>query len=114
MSTSSTQGVKRKSKEAFEDESTPRKEAPAKRELSEEEMKEYTKLLETKKALELELVEMKKNSQLQNSIKEVMELLHDYNDIKDATQVVLGALSNLRGVTIVSLHEEFNLPLKDE
>jgi len=47
-------------------------------------------------------------------MKEIMELLHDYNNIKDATQMVLGALATMRGVTVASLHEEFELPLKDE
>lgn len=42
---------------------------------------------------------------------EVMQLMHHYNDIKDATQVVLGKLSNLEGVTLKEIHLKYNLPL---
>lgn len=40
-----------------------------------------------------------------------MQLMHQYNDIKDATQVVLGKLSNLEGVTLKEMHLKYNLPL---
>lgn len=42
-----------------------------------------------------------------------MDLLHKYNDIKDATQVVLGAIANIEGVTVKELHNHFQLPLTD-
>lgn len=41
---------------------------------------------------------------------EIMELTHDYNEIKDAAQTVIGALANVKCVTIKSLHKELNLP----
>ncbi|XP_055607981.1 DNA repair protein SWI5 homolog [Uranotaenia lowii] len=41
----------------------------------------------------------------------MMDLLHKYNDIKDATQKVLGALAVLEGVTVKEMHEKYNLPL---
>lgn len=41
---------------------------------------------------------------------EIMELTHKYNEIKDAAQTVIGALANIKGVTIKSLHKEFGLP----
>ncbi|KAK6630570.1 hypothetical protein RUM43_014555 [Polyplax serrata] len=40
-----------------------------------------------------------------------MELLHKYNDLKDATQILLGAIGNLEGVTVTELHNKYNLPL---
>lgn len=43
--------------------------------------------------------------------KEIMGLLHKFNDIKDATQVVLGTLANIEGVTIKDMHLRYNLPL---
>ncbi|XP_055843953.1 DNA repair protein SWI5 homolog [Episyrphus balteatus] len=43
--------------------------------------------------------------------KEIMNLLHDFNKIKDATQVVLGALANIDGVTIKDMHLKYNLPI---
>lgn len=42
-----------------------------------------------------------------------MELIHKYNDIKDAAQTVIGAVANVRVTTIKSVHEELNLPLED-
>ncbi|XP_065219087.1 DNA repair protein SWI5 homolog [Planococcus citri] len=41
--------------------------------------------------------------------KQIMEALHEYNDIKDATQMVLGQLANLHGVTVAELHEKYDL-----
>lgn len=43
--------------------------------------------------------------------KEIMELLHEYNKIKDSTQVILGALADIEGVTVKKLHQKYNLPL---
>lgn len=41
--------------------------------------------------------------------KKIMDALHEYNDIKDATQMVLGLLANLHGVTVTELHEKYDL-----
>lgn len=40
------------------------------------------------------------------------QLMHEYNEIKDAAQTIIGALANVKCVTLKSLHEEFELPLK--
>ncbi|XP_075161844.1 uncharacterized protein LOC142234564 isoform X1 [Haematobia irritans] len=45
--------------------------------------------------------------------KEIMNLLHDFNDIKDATQIVIGALANINCMTIKELHLKYNLPLNE-
>ncbi|KAH8296146.1 hypothetical protein KR054_002352 [Drosophila jambulina] len=45
--------------------------------------------------------------------KETIELLHEYNDLKDATQLVLGALATMKGVPIRSLYTAYNLPLDE-
>lgn len=42
-----------------------------------------------------------------------MELLHTYNDIKDATQLLLGTVANAEGVTTRELHKKFQLPIED-
>lgn len=47
--------------------------------------------------------------QLVTERKRVMDALHEYNDIKDATQVVLGRLAELRGLTVAKIHEKFDL-----
>lgn len=41
---------------------------------------------------------------------DIMELTHKYNEIKDATQTVIGALAHIKGVTFKSLHEELKVP----
>ncbi|EDV41099.1 uncharacterized protein Dana_GF10848 [Drosophila ananassae] len=43
--------------------------------------------------------------------KETIELLHEYNDLKDATQIVLGALATMKGVPVRSLYASYNLPI---
>lgn len=45
--------------------------------------------------------------------KEIMDLLHQYNEIKDGTQIIIGALANVENTTIKSLHERYNLPMDD-
>lgn len=44
---------------------------------------------------------------------EIMNLLHSYNEIKDATHSIIGALANLEGVTIKHIHKQVNLPTND-
>lgn len=39
----------------------------------------------------------------------VMEALHEYNDVKDATQVVLGQLATFHNVTVLKMHEKYDL-----
>lgn len=41
---------------------------------------------------------------------DLMDLTHKYNETKDATQTVIGALAHIKGVTFKSLHEEFKVP----
>lgn len=41
-----------------------------------------------------------------------MELLHKYNDIKDATQVIISRLANMEQVTVAEIHKRYNLPLE--
>lgn len=108
---------KRKREEDSNNSLTPQKSTPLKKDdkpLTEEEKLEYSSFIAIKESLESEITSFNKNSEAQSSMKEIMELLHDYNNIKDATQVILGALATMRGVTVASLHEEFDLPLKDE
>ncbi|XP_037811146.1 DNA repair protein SWI5 homolog [Lucilia sericata] len=44
---------------------------------------------------------------------EIMNLLHEFNDVKDAAQIVIGKLANMQGKTIKELHLEYNLPLNE-
>lgn len=45
--------------------------------------------------------------------REIMNLLHEFNEVKDATQIVIGALSNLECKTIKEMHLLYNLPLNE-
>lgn len=40
-----------------------------------------------------------------------MRALHEYNEIKDLTQSVLGHLANIEQTTTAALHAKYNLPL---
>lgn len=41
---------------------------------------------------------------------ERMNLLHRYNDVKDAAQIIIGVLANLDQTTVRDMHKKFNLP----
>jgi len=45
--------------------------------------------------------------------RKIIELMHEYNDLKDATQLVLGALATLKSVPIRSVYATYSLP-RDE
>lgn len=38
-----------------------------------------------------------------------MQQLHEYNTIKDITQIIIGSLSNILDVPVTQLHQELNL-----
>jgi len=42
-----------------------------------------------------------------------LQLLHEYNDLKDATQTVLGALAQAKGLLVKDMYKTYNLPKGD-
>ena len=42
-----------------------------------------------------------------------IKLLHEYNDIKDIGQMLLGKYAELQGTTTAEMYHEFGLDLKD-
>lgn len=74
--------------------------------------KELSKLQAKRDRLRKELAKYQstQTSDEQRKI-EIMELLHRYNEIKDGTQIIIGALANIDNITIKSVHEKFNLPM---
>jgi len=62
------------------------------------------KLAETTSALEDPAAETVKNH---------IKLLHDYNDIRDVGQGLIGMIADGRGVRIGDLYDEFGVGLKD-
>lgn len=67
-------------------------------------------LLKTLNDLDLQLQEHNKSDN--DCQQEKLALLHKYNAVKDAAQVVVGEVANLNGNTISAQHQAFNLPLK--
>ncbi|KAJ3633014.1 hypothetical protein MTP99_009989 [Tenebrio molitor] len=70
----------------------------------------YKALLEENALLDRQIEEFKSKgvtADLQPQIK----ALHDYNEMKDLTQVVLGYLADVEHVSIAELHVRHNLPL---
>lgn len=47
------------------------------------------------------------------TVKNHIKLLHDYNDIRDVGQGLVGMIADNRGVRIGELYEEFGVGLKD-
>lgn len=38
-----------------------------------------------------------------------VQLLHQYNNIKDATQIVINHIANIEGTTVTEVHQRLNL-----
>ncbi|KAI5632111.1 swi5 domain-containing protein [Phthorimaea operculella] len=69
--------------------------------MSKSKREQYEKLLE---------VEFLLDSYLDGGVKAILvELLHQYNDIKDATQVVINHIANIEGTTVTAIHERLQL-----
>lgn len=47
------------------------------------------------------------------TVKRHIKLLHDYNDIRDVGQGLVGMIADNRGIRIGELYEEFGVGLKD-
>lgn len=43
---------------------------------------------------------------------QIRNLVHNYNEMKDAAQIFIGALANIDGLTIRRVHENLLLPLE--
>ncbi|CAL7938088.1 unnamed protein product [Xylocopa violacea] len=82
--------------------------------LTEEEIREYNELVEREKILDQELSDLKAQEIKFRSSQETMNLLHKYNDIKDATQMILGAKAVLNGTTIRDLYEQYGLSMEED
>ena len=46
-------------------------------------------------------------------VKEHIKLLHEYNELKDVGQGLMGLIADQRGVRIVEVQEEFGIDAKD-
>ncbi|XP_031805192.1 DNA repair protein SWI5 homolog, partial [Sarcophilus harrisii] len=48
-----------------------------------------------------------------SELEDHISLLHEYNDIKDVGQMLMGKLARIRGVTTKELYPEFDLDMND-
>ena len=64
--------------------------------------------------LHREIVEMNKQIEInERNSKESLNKVHEYNDIKDIGQMLLGRLGQLENKTIQQLYEEYNIDVND-
>ncbi|XP_056396184.1 DNA repair protein SWI5 homolog [Hyla sarda] len=70
--------------------------------------------LKTKEAsLDKEIERLEAEGVCTEELDEHISLLHEYNELKDTGQMLLGRLAVLRGVTTKDLYAEFGLDLED-
>ncbi|XP_076242218.1 DNA repair protein SWI5 homolog [Calliopsis andreniformis] len=82
--------------------------------LTEEETREYFELLELEKGLDRELSDLRRQEKEFRSTEETMNLLHKYNDIKDATQTVMGAIAIANRTTVKNLYQHYGLSAEED
>lgn len=70
----------------------------------------YERLLKENSELDRQIQELESKG-ITTDLKPQMEILHEYNDMKDLAQMVLGYLADAEQVTIGELHRRFRLPM---
>nr|XP_023014142.1 DNA repair protein SWI5 homolog [Leptinotarsa decemlineata] len=71
----------------------------------------YDRLLKENSQLDREIEELQKRG-VSTNLQPQMKALHEYNEMKDLTQLVLGYLADAEHVTIRELHKRFGLPME--
>ncbi|NXF77977.1 SWI5 protein, partial [Sclerurus mexicanus] len=64
-------------------------------------------------ALDQEITQLLSEGYSLEELEKHISLLHEYNEIKDAGQMLLGKLAVIRGVTTKQLYPEYDLELSD-
>ena len=82
--------------------------------LTEEENRKYSQLVEVERALDRKLSDLRNQEKEFRSTEETLDLLHKYNDIKDATQVLMGAIAVAEGTTVGNLYRRYGLSAKED
>lgn len=70
----------------------------------------YERLIKENSELDRQISELE-NQGITTDLKPQMEVLHEYNDMKDLAQMVLGYLADAEHVTVGELHRRFGLPM---
>ncbi|KAG5883044.1 hypothetical protein JTB14_010433 [Gonioctena quinquepunctata] len=71
----------------------------------------YERLVKESNQLDKEIGDLEKKG-ITTDLQPQMTALHEYNDMKDLAQLVLGYLADVELVTITELHRRFDLPLE--
>uniref|UniRef100_A0A8C6FUV4 DNA repair protein SWI5 homolog n=1 Tax=Moschus moschiferus TaxID=68415 RepID=A0A8C6FUV4_MOSMO len=71
------------------------------------------KLKEKKDMLDKEITQLLSEGYSVAELEDHISQLHQYNDLKDAAQMLLGRLAVIRGVTTKELYPEFGLDMND-
>ncbi|KAF4016722.1 hypothetical protein G4228_007607 [Cervus hanglu yarkandensis] len=71
------------------------------------------KLKEKKDMLDKEITQLLSEGYSVDELEDHISQLHEYNDIKDVAQMLLGRLAVIRGVTTKDLYPEFGLDMND-
>ncbi|XP_064483164.1 DNA repair protein SWI5 homolog [Ornithodoros turicata] len=87
--------------------------APADNQDPEKLKKELDSLLLREKELDEQITSLVDEGYTVEELDWHVEKLHEYNEVKDAAQLVLGQLAILKGTTVREMHKDFNLPLDD-
>ncbi|XP_061460266.1 DNA repair protein SWI5 homolog [Rhineura floridana] len=64
-------------------------------------------------ALDQEIAQLSAEGYSLEELEDHISLLHEYNEIKDSGQMLLGRLAVIRGVTTRELYPEFDLDVND-
>lgn len=62
---------------------------------------------------QLPITDDKSDQEITKCIKEHMNLLHEYNEIKDIGQILIGKIAELKGTTSKAIYSEYDLDLTD-
>ncbi|GAB5580179.1 DNA repair protein SWI5 homolog [Prionailurus iriomotensis] len=71
------------------------------------------KLKEKRDLLDTEISQLISEGYSVDELEDHISQLHEYNDIKDVGQMLLGKLAVIRGVTTKELYAEFGLDMND-
>lgn len=74
-------------------------------------LERYKKLKQREAELDLEIAGLE-NKGVTTDLTPQMHALHNYNEMKDLTQFVLGYLASVEQTTVAELHERYSLPLE--
>ncbi|XP_068105902.1 DNA repair protein SWI5 homolog [Hyperolius riggenbachi] len=74
---------------------------------------DVARLKEKEASLDKEIAQLEAEGYSLAELEEHISLLHEYNELKDTGQMLLGRLAILRGVTTKDLYSEFGLDFED-